>query len=530
MIYVVGSGPAGTACAWALVERGLEVTMLDAGLDLEPERRAALHELQRTEFEAWPAKALDRLKGPAPGALGGVPLKNVYGSDYPYREVERLTPFANQGSATRPTLARGGFSSVWGAAILPYLADDLGGDWPIGVEDLAPHYRAVASLLDPSAVVDDLARRLPLYLEGPEALEPSQQARELMADIDRNREPLRAAGFHCGYARLAVRSRPKGEQPGCVYCGLCLDGCPHELIYNSTTTITQLMQRPNFHYLPDLVVQRVSESGDGVRITARSLSEGGTQRFDGERLYLAAGVLSTTRILLESLEAWDRPLILKDSQYFLLPWIRRKGVSPAGRARLHTLAQLFIELQRPEEGERSVHLQVYTYNEPTRRVMLEKLGFAAGLAGAFTEPVLARMLLIQGYLHSDRSPSITVALHRGEGGEPSRLSLEGCPNPETKPAIRRVVSALWKHRRAFGAYPASPFLYVAPPGRGFHSGGTFPMRSEPGPFECDLLGRPHGFSAVHVVDATAFPSIPATTITLSVMANAHRIAAVHGEL
>jgi choline dehydrogenase-like flavoprotein len=140
------------------------------------------------------------------------------------------------------------------------------------------------------------------------------------------------------------------------------------------------------------------------------------------------------------------------------------------------------------------------------------------------------MLLIQGYLHSDRSGSVTVALHRGEGGEPSRLSLEGRPNPETKRAIRRAVSALWKNRRAFGAYPASPFLYVAPPGRGFHSGGTFPMRSEPGLFECDLLGRPHGFRAVHVVDATGFPSIPATTITLSVMANAHRIAAAHGEL
>jgi choline dehydrogenase-like flavoprotein len=56
------------------------------------------------------------------------------------------------------------------------------------------------------------------------------------------------------------------------------------------------------------------------------------------------------------------------------------------------------------------------------------------------------------------------------------------------------------------------------------------MRHQPGPFECDLLGRPVGFRAVHVVDATCFPSIPATTITLSVMANAHRIAAAHAEL
>jgi choline dehydrogenase-like flavoprotein len=409
MIYVVGSGPAGVASAWALVEQGLDITMLDAGLDLEAERRAALHELQRTEFEAWSTTALDRLKGEAPATLGGVPLKNIYGSDYPYREVERLTPFENRDSATRPTLARGGFSSVWGAAILPYLDNDLEDEWPIGISDLAPHYRAACSLFDLSAVDDELARRLPLYREDCVPLEPSRQAQELMADIALHRHSLRDAGFHCGQARLAVRAQRRGEQPGCVYCGLCLDGCPHELIYNSTSTLTKLMQRPNFRYLPDAVVQRISESRGGVRITARSLHHGETQQFDGERIYLAAGVLSTTRILLESLEAWEQPLTLKDSQYFLLPWIRRKGVSAAGRSRLHTLAQLFVELQRPGSGERSIHPQVYTYNEPTRRVVLGKLGFAAAVAGGLTEPVLARMLLIQGYLHSDQSPSRALA-------------------------------------------------------------------------------------------------------------------------
>jgi choline dehydrogenase-like flavoprotein len=51
------------------------------------------------------------------------------------------------------------------------------------------------------------------------------------------------------------------------------------------------------------------------------------------------------------------------------------------------------------------------------------------------------------------------------------------------------------------------------------------MRSKPGPFETDILGRPHGMSRVHVVDASVFPTLPATTITLSVMANAHRIGA-----
>ena len=50
------------------------------------------------------------------------------------------------------------------------------------------------------------------------------------------------------------------------------------------------------------------------------------------------------------------------------------------------------------------------------------------------------------------------------------------------------------------------------------------MSKNPGDRETDLLGRPSGFQHVHVVDATTFPSIPSTTITLTAMANAYRIA------
>ena len=66
-------------------------------------------------------------------------------------------------------------------------------------------------------------------------------------------------------------------------------------------------------------------------------------------------------------------------------------------------------------------------------------------------------------------------------------------------------------------------VQIAEPGRGFHSGGSFPMRATPKELETDTLGRPYGFARIHAVDATVFPSIPATTITFSAMANAHRI-------
>ena len=39
----------------------------------------------------------------------------------------------------------------------------------------------------------------------------------------------------------------------------------------------------------------------------------------------------------------------------------------------------------------------------------------------------------------------------------------------------------------------------------------------------DLLGRPNNLKRIHCIDASILPSIPATTITLTIMANAYRI-------
>jgi choline dehydrogenase-like flavoprotein len=60
----------------------------------------------------------------------------------------------------------------------------------------------------------------------------------------------------------------------------------------------------------------------------------------------------------------------------------------------------------------------------------------------------------------------------------------------------------------------------------YHFGATFPMRANPKqPNDTDVLGRPFGSSRIHVVDTSVLPAIPATTVGLLTMANAHRIAA-----
>ena len=425
-----------------------------------------------------------------------------------------------------PSLAKGGLSNVWGAAVLPYLADELD-EWPIRYEQLVPHYRAVLSLTSLSAVNDDLAARFPLFSDDYSPLVPSRQAAALLADLACNRQALEARGIRFGASRLAVRGRNNDGRP-CAACGLCMYGCPYGLIYNSQDTLAELCRMPGFTYRGGVIVRRFSESGETVRIFARSLADGRPLQFEGTSLYVAAGVLSSTRLLLDSLEAYDRTLTILDSQYFLLPMLRNRPVAGATDEAIHTLSQIFLELFDDRLSAKSIHLQVYTYNELYRQAIRAALGpFDRPLSFAVRR-FLERFLLIQGYLHSDISGRIELKLRPPHGDEPSRLQLVGKSNPVARRVVKKIVGKLRSCRSLLKAFPLSPLLKIGEPGRGFHSGGTLPMRAKPGPLETDPLGRPEGFRHVHIVDSSIFPSINANTVTLTVMANAHRIASLHG--
>jgi choline dehydrogenase-like flavoprotein len=74
-------------------------------------------------------------------------------------------------------------------------------------------------------------------------------------------------------------------------------------------------------------------------------------------------------------------------------------------------------------------------------------------------------------------------------------------------------------------YPAIPVMKLAGTAKSYHWGGSFPHALEPGrELASDRLGRVAPWQRVHLVDASVFPNVPATTFTLTVMANAHRIA------
>ena len=152
------------------------------------------------------------------------------------------------------------------------------------------------------------------------------------------------------------------------------------------------------------------------------------------------------------------------------------------------------------------------------------LGFLYKLLPNFVpRQFVERMWSIQAFLHSDDSPDLQLTLNKG------KAKLGVIPNPATAGVFNATYSKLGKLGRMFGGKTVPMLARPGVAGGSFHSGASLPMSNDPHELQSDLLGRPHGLQRVHAIDATVFPDIASSTITLSVMANAHRIASEHHE-
>jgi choline dehydrogenase-like flavoprotein len=523
-LVVIGSGPAGVACAWALARRGFRPLVVDAGRRLEPERERRLRQATRPEG-LDPALVAELERGFSVD-IDRLPLKPAFGSLFPYAIGEPLLPLRAQGVAAVPSLALGGLSNVWGAAVLPYRDRDLR-DWPVRVADLASCYRSTFEFVPLAGEHDELEELFPLYGD-PERLEPTDQIAGVLARLRLAGAELGRSGAVAGRSRLAVVAGAGARGTPCRYTGLCMYGCPYGSIYVASATLDELRRAGQVDYRPGLVVDRLEEANGGVRLRASRLEGDGSETLSADRVFVACGVLGSTRLLLESLDAHERPVPLLESAYFTMPLLMRRRPARVGRGLAgNTLAQVFLEIDDPEVSTGGVHLQLYGYNDLMLTAVAARSRLPERTATRMLQPLLGRLLYGQGYLHSDDSPRLSAELRRE--GDRNLLVLSAGDGALAARRVAAVVGKLRALRPLTGFQPLASMLQIWPQGKGFHVGGSLPMRERPGELESDILGRPTGFRRVHVVDASVLPSIPATTIAFSVMANAQRIAAEHDD-
>jgi choline dehydrogenase-like flavoprotein len=525
-VAVVGSGISGIFAAHALASRELSVTILDVGETLDASRQEVVDTLHGLLPEQWPAADYELIRENPTFGKGALPKKVHFGSDYIYADNRSFAPTKTlaEGRVPYPTFAKGGFSNIWGAAILPPADCDMA-DWPVSHAHMEPYFRKVAELLPLCGGEGTLSDAFPAYRDNLGELDAGPQGWALLEDLRRVEASLRERQLLYGRARLAVHTQAaSGGVLPCIGCGHCFTGCVRGSIFSTLPMLAEMLHSKRVEYRGGIFVDRIDETGGQptLDVVDTKTNERRSLRFDA--IFLAAGPINTTRLLLRSRRLYDRAVILKESQKFIVPMLRLRAAPTAMEHPSVTLASTFIEAKLISQPAHWIHLQIV----PMHRMIVE----AAGLIGALHpvgknvwRPMLRRMMAAFCGMHSDYSSHLELRLRRGERGGDDILELDLKPSEQARAGARQAAKDLFRLGLAFRTLFCYWKLKFSNPGSGTHCGASFPMRRQPSDvLDTDVYGRPFGWSRVFAVDSSVLPSIPGTTLGFSVMANAYRIA------
>lgn len=494
-VLIVGSGPAGVAAAFPLLERGLKVVMVDgasgtaAGISATPTDRV------RESF------------GPDYSALlpqdDRSPKQRLYRSRAMTNEHARRTGLFTSGFRASGAVARGGLSTVWGAYAVEFDDVDLLG-YPFEAGELRASYDAVARRIGISGAHGDALDGFHGTATPLQAAPPLHPAAARLLE----RAGKRGNGaLSLGLARNALLTQSQGERAACVLCKGCLWPCAGGSIYASLHDLALLRAMPGFALIDDFYVERIE------RVSLGMLAHSAGGSISARRILLAAGTLGTTRILLESLGLHGQAVRMLSNPLLAMPLWLPGAAFDAVPARGHSLAQLGLRMAM--EGTDYACGAIYSLDGLPLDFISAKLPMS--LAGAVrTSAWLAGSVLVATVYFSGAYSDNRVKLE--EGG----LRIEGGASARFEAQLDAAVKRLRGELRGMGALPL-PGAERAPMGLDNHYAGTCPMGGE-GALATGARGQLLAMPDVHVVDGAALPGLPAKHLTFTIMANADRIA------
>ena len=516
---IIGSGPAAVGAALALTSAGVVPTVVDIGAQLDPENRSALERIRHQGPDAWGDEDMSLITSqPVTSQVEGLPEKRSYGSNFAFRDVGQLVGVRAEPGAHRAVIsgAYGGFSSVWGSQLMPFTSDTLD-EWPCGAAAMETHYRAVLGEVPLVGHRDDLSEQFPLFAEpSPLPLE-AERTSLVMARYDRHRDHVRGNGVTVGHARLAVSART------CVRCGLCMTGCPYGLIYSAGQTIDRLRSQALIRYIPNMLALRICEVGGRPQVRVRDVRDGRISVLDADRVFVACGALGTTRLIASSLGLHGATLPAQESAQFALPAISMRPTADPRHSPRFTLNQFNMVLRCGPKAPDISQTHFYTYNDAFAHELPRFM--RADRMEVGRRELLRRLTVGIGYLPSWASPKLALRFEAaGDDGLSDMIVARERFNWSASAMYRRVKQQMRRVAADLDLWPVFELARYAAGGKTYHFGSTFGHSQDPGETSTDTLGRLATFTNVHLVDASVFPAVPATTFTFTIMANAHRIA------
>jgi|LWDU01.1.fsa_nt_gi choline dehydrogenase-like flavoprotein len=524
-VAIVGSGLASISAAKVLVDRGVRPVIIDVGDVISRDASKVVDRMKGVSPEKWMKTDIEFIKNnPTLQARKGVLKKMNFGSDFFYAKENHYQSTKFDTAVTSVSYAKGGLSNGWGASALP--PDDLDiKSWPISNKDLNPYFKLVLSGIEYSAVDDGLSSVFPIHKDKRAELKPTRGNKEILKSLESSNYVKHSKNILVGRSRTLLGKSYDAEiskAKECQYCGLCMSGCVYGCIYKSSQDLDDLIRSDLVDYIPNTLVRSVSEGPNNVQLIVQKTNNNCDETMQFDKIFIGAGAVNSTRIILRSKKLYDHKVRMLSTLSFVAVIFSLKKIKIEW-PNVNTIAGIFLEY-KINSSPNWIHTQVSTPNE----LVLDKLKFNSSkirIIKWLNRGIISHLFVAHGNLHSDCANAYFLTLKKNIDAKTDTLYSVYEKIPGVYMNVIKSVWKLFKIFRKINCFLFIPFVKSSYQYGSFHVGGTMPMMRNPvKETDTNLLGSPNGWSNIHVIDSSVFPSLPATTIGLLAMANAARIA------
>lgn len=507
----------------ALVNRGAKVQMIDAGISniagIQPPEGHSFLDLRKTDKEQW-----RWLLGSHFEALGFNTIST--GSHLgPQRQhihigTQDWIPLQSDDFSPLETLARGGLGEAWGLGTYVYNDKEL---VQAGLDptEMKMYYQEVVNHIGVSGAKEDLKTELCGELQGiQEPIMMDSLVSSLYSRYQKKRAWFKKHGIAMDHASLALLTKPYDGREACSYDEL--DFYRNDpAAWRPEITLSKLDQSHGFEYVPGKLATSFREIGGEVKLECFDINTDSLENLTTDRLILACGPLATARIAMRSLEIDELPFLCNPYRYIaaVKPGFMGRNIDEARSA----LAQAMLIIDSNGKQSQNLSASIYSY----RSLMLYRLLLQVPIL-PFREALrMVRFI----------APSLVLAgLHFPDLEVQGRsLRLERDANSKTGDKLyaenigakNQYIPELRLFRKALCKMGCFPVKTINPGfGSSIHYAGTLPFEGKNGDGYISRKGLLRNCSNVYVADASGFLALPAKGITLTLMANAMRVASL----
>ena len=507
-IIIIGTGAGGGTLAHQLAPTGKRILILERGDFLPPEK------------ENW---------NPT----------EVYQNSRYYTHDETWVNKAGEEFSPQTCYWVGGNTKVYGAALLRLRERDfesvqhksgLSPEWPLKYREFEPYYTQAEALFDVHAQRGEDPTEPPASGEYPNPPARHEPAMQKIADN------IRAEGYHPFHLPVGLKLNEVDKTLSqCIRCDTC-DGYPclvHGKADSDVNCIRPVRQLENITLLTGALVTQLHTDASGKEISAVSVEMNGEHHsFSADIVVVACGTINSAALLLRSAnDQHPNGLANRSDQ--------------VGRNFMKHLSTAMVALSaepNPAVHQKTIGLNDFYWGEPDFPYpmgMVQNTGnVKAGMIPADAPPLLAPFVKFTPetvlevlaahstgwWLQTEDLPMATNRVRIVKG----QLHLDYTPHDlEARDRlIHRWTSVVkntdkhTKHVIPFGLYPRTlqPLAAVA------HQCGTCRFGPDPETAVLNLNCQTHEIENLYVVDGSFFPSNAGVNPTLTIIANAIRVA------